>query len=106
MSDVPAPSSSRRVVRFDPTRRRGPSDYVRAHRHSRRVRFLKYALPAIALLSVGAFVLTMRFADITGAALVGLTGINIDKKALVMDAPHMSGYDASRHPYQVKAIKA
>jgi len=99
-------SGSRRVVRFDPTRPRGPADYVRAHRHSRRVRFLKYALPTIAVLSIGGFILSMRFADITGAALVALTGLNIDKKTLVMDAPHMSGYDASHHPYQVKAVKA
>jgi lipopolysaccharide export system protein LptC len=95
-----------RRVRFDPTRPRGADDYKRAHRHSRRVRFLKYALPTIAVVSVAGFFLTMRFADITGAALVGLAGLNIEKKSLVMDAPHMSGYDASHHPYQLKAIKA
>jgi lipopolysaccharide export system protein LptC len=107
MTDLYAPETAAgRRVRFDPTRPRGAADYVRAHRHSRRVKFLKYALPTIAAASVAGFILTMRFADITGAALVGLSGINIQEKRLVMDAPHMSGYDADRRPYEVKAIKA
>src|SRR5436190_21380386 len=101
-----APYAPARRVRFDPTRPRGADDYKRAHRHSRRVRFLKFALPTIAAVSVVGFILTMRFADITGAALVGLAGLNIEEKSLVMDAPHMSGYDAERRPYEVKALKA
>jgi len=105
MTDT-ADSPAARRVRFDPTRPRGADDYVHAHRHSRRVRFLKFALSTIAVVSVVGFVLTMRFADITGAALIGLAGLNIQEKSLVMDAPHLSGYDAERRPYQVKALKA
>jgi len=93
-------------VRFDPTRPRDAHSYQRAFRHSRRVTFLKFALPTIAAISIGAFFLTMRFADITGAASVAVTGLNVDSKSLIMDAPHMSGFDSSGHPYQVKASKA
>src|SRR5436190_4105530 len=106
MTELTDHSTAPRRVRFDPTRPRGADAYVRAHRHSRRVRFLKFALPTIAAVSVVGFFLTMRFADITGGALVGFAGLNIEKKSLIMDAPHMSGYDASRRPYEVKAIKA
>ena len=105
MTDA-APPTAPHQVRFDPTRPRGPRDYVKAHRHSRHVRFLKFALPTIAVASVAGFFLTMRFADLTGAAVIGLAGLNVEKKSLVMDAPHMSGYDAARHPYEVKAIRA
>jgi lipopolysaccharide export system protein LptC len=92
-------------VRFDPTRPRDAGSYQRAFRHSRRVRLLKFALPTIAALSIGGFFLTMHFADMTGAA-VAVSGLNINTKSLVMDAPHMSGFDSSRHPYQVKARTA
>src|SRR5690349_9879438 len=101
-----APLPAVRRLRFDPTRPRGVQDYERARRHSRRVLFLKFALPTIAAVSVIGFFLTMRFADMTGAALVGLAGLNIEKKSLVMDAPHMQGYDADRRPYQLNALKA
>ena len=95
-----------RRVRFDPTRPRGADAYGHAFRHSRRVTFLKFALPTIAAISIAAFFLTMRFADITRITSVTATGLNVDSKSLTMEAPHMSGFDASRHPYQLKAIKA
>jgi len=95
-----------RRVRFDPTRPRGVNAYDRAFRHSRRVRWLKFALPTIAAISIAGFFLTMRFADITGAALVAVTGLNVESKSLIMEAPHMSGVDSSRHPYQLKASRA
>jgi lipopolysaccharide export system protein LptC len=92
-------------VRFDPTRPRDAGSYRRAFRHSRRVRFLKFALPTIAALSIGGFFLTMHFADITSAT-VAVGGLNVDTKSLIMDAPHMSGFDSSRRPYQLKARTA
>lgn len=95
-----------RRVRFDPTRPRGVDAYKRAFSHSRRVTFLKFALPTIAAISVAGFFLTMRFADFTGAASVAVSGLSVDSKSLVMDAPHMSGFDSSRHPYQLKASRA
>jgi lipopolysaccharide export system protein LptC len=95
-----------RRVRFDPTRPRGADAYGHAFRHSRRVTFLKFALPTIAAISIAAFFLTMRFADITRITSVTAAGLNVDAKSLTMEAPHMSGFDASRHPYQLKAIKA
>ena len=48
----------------------------------------------------------MRFADITRMTSVTAAGLNVDSKSLTMEAPHMSGFDSSRHPYQLKAIKA
>jgi lipopolysaccharide export system protein LptC len=105
MSEAHADAVVRRV-RFDPTRPRGADAYDRAFRHSRRVSILKVALPAIAGVALAGFFLTMRFADITGTTAVATSGLNVDTKTLVMDAPHMSGYDSNHHPYTVKATKA
>jgi lipopolysaccharide export system protein LptC len=93
-------------VRFDPTRPRDKDIYVKAFRHSRRVGVLRITLPVIAVVAVGGFFVTMRFADLSGAAAIAVGGININTKSLVMDAPHMSGFDSNRRPYQVKATKA
>jgi lipopolysaccharide export system protein LptC len=93
-------------VRFDPTRPRSADIYERAFRHSRRVGILKIALPAVALIAVGGFFLTMRFADLTGSTAIAVGGLNITTKSLIMDAPHMSGFDSSGHPYKVTATKA
>jgi len=105
MSDTPSRAVATRV-RFDPTQTRRADIYLKAFRHSRRVTALKIALPVIALVAVGGFFLTMRFTDLSGAAAVVVNGINIDTKSLIMDAPHMSGFDSNRRPYQVKATKA
>ena len=104
MSESPTAPATR--VRFDPTRQRGADIYQRAFRHSRRVGILKIGLPLVAVVAVGGFFLTMRFADLRGAAAVVVNGINVDTKTLVMDAPHMSGFDSNRRPYRVAAVKA
>jgi len=93
-------------VRFDPTRARGADIYQRASRHSRRVSVLKLALPVAAIVAVGGFFFTMRFADFTGRGTVAVKGLNIDTKSLIMEAPHLSGFDSSKRPYRVNASTA
>ena len=94
-------------VRFDPTRARGADIYQRAFRHSRRVGALKIALPVIAVIAVGGFFLTMRFADLGGGvSAVSMKGLDVDTKSLIMDAPQMQGFDSNRRPYRVTASEA
>src|SRR5581483_4000519 len=100
LTEAPAP----RRIRFDPTRPRGGDDYGRAHRHSRRVQWLKFALPAVAAVAIVGFFLAMRFES--GGDAVSLAGINIADKSLVMNAPHISGFEGTRRAYEVKAARA
>lgn len=106
---VPAPP---RRIRFDPTRERGAEYFVRAHRHSRFVRWLKFGLPATAAAAVVGFVLVVQFApgdadvDAGGPAVVSLSGINVESKSLVMEKPNISGFEGTRHAYEVEAAEA
>jgi lipopolysaccharide export system protein LptC len=102
-----APPQPRRV-RFDPTRGRGndANVYKRAFRHSQRVRWLKFALPVIAVVAVASFVYVMRFASSEGGAVISLSGVNVEEKSLVMKQPHISGFEGTRRAYEVKAVRA
>lgn len=108
--EPPAPPPARRI-RFDPTRERGAEYFVRAHRHSRLVRWLKFGLPLTAAAAVVGFVLVVQFSsddsDTGGVpAVVTLSGINVESKSLIMEKPNISGFEGTRHAYEVKAIQA
>ena len=110
VEEAPPPPPARRI-RFDPTRERGADYFVRAERHSRLVRVLRIGLPAAAAIAVVGFVLIVRFApddtDAAGAAaVISLAGVNIESKSLVMEKPNISGFEGTRHAYEVTAAKA
>ncbi len=98
-----APPAPRRI-RFDPTRARERDDFVAAHRHSRRVTWLKIGLPALAAVAVVGFFLAMRFE--AGGGAVSLAGIDMQDKSLIMKTPHISGFDGTRRAYEVTATRA
>jgi lipopolysaccharide export system protein LptC len=100
---IGAPPAIRRI-RFDPTRARGGEDYDHAHRHSRRVGWLKIGLPVLAAVGVIGFFLAMRFE--AGSGGVSLAGIDIEDKSLIMKTPHISGFDGTRRAYEVTATRA
>jgi lipopolysaccharide export system protein LptC len=104
MTDLIEARPAPRRIRFDPTGPRPGRDYGHAERHSRRVRWLKIALPTIAAVAVVGFFLAIRF-EAAGEA-VSLAGINIEDKSLVMKAPHISGFEGTRQAYEVHATRA
>ena len=108
--EPPAPPPARRM-RFNPTRERGADYFEHANRHSRLVRALKFGLPVSAVAGIAAFVLVVQFApgdeDTAGAAaVVSMSSINVDSKSLVMDKPNISGFEGTRHSYEIEAAQA
>ncbi len=103
---VAAEESGEHRIRFDPTKERGAAYYDRAARHTRRVRFLRIALPAIAIAAVGLFFALMQFGADTSKAILSLSGINSDARSVTMDKPHISGFDGTKRAYEVNAVKA
>src|SRR5690606_15514486 len=100
-----APQPPGRRIRFDPTRSAKAETYEHARRHSRRVRWLKFALPAAAVAGIAGFFVAMQLSasGTDPAAVISLAGLNVDSKALVMDKPNISGFEGTRHAYEVAA---
>jgi lipopolysaccharide export system protein LptC len=104
--DEEAPPPVRARSRFDPTKERDADTFVRAHRHSRRVGWLKIGLPAVAIAGIGGFVAFMEFAPAPTEAVISLSGVNVEDKSVEMQSPHISGFDGTKTAYEVTAIKA
>jgi lipopolysaccharide export system protein LptC len=100
------PAASRRRLRYNPRDTRGQDAFGAAERHSRRVRFLKFALPALALLGVGIFWGTARIIPGDLASLIEVSGIDVESNSVVMQQPHISGFEGTRRAYEVKADTA
>jgi len=82
--------------------------FVRAARHSRRVRLLRRAVPAVVILSlaliVGASVFNpFRFLK---KLPIDLSKLSVSGTKITMDAPHLAGYLPDRRPYEVWAKAA
>jgi lipopolysaccharide export system protein LptC len=102
-----AAESGERRIRFDPTKERGEVTYDHAARHSRQVRLLKIALPAVALIAVSGFFAVMWVGPKgDGLPTLSLSGINIESRQITMDKPNISGFDGTRRAYEVHAEKA
>ncbi|MCB1496453.1 MAG: LPS export ABC transporter periplasmic protein LptC [Bauldia sp.] len=95
-----------RRIRFDPTQERGAGHYSAAHRHSRLVRTLKFALPGIALAGILAFLAFIQFAPAPDDAIITLSGINVESESVTMQTPHISGFDGTKRAYEVRAAHA
>ena len=82
--------------------------FVRAARHSRRVRWLRRAVPAMVILSlaliIGASVFNpFRFLK---KLPIDLSKLSVSGTKITMDAPHLAGYLPDRRPYEVWAKAA
>ncbi|MGY6707531.1 MAG: LPS export ABC transporter periplasmic protein LptC [Rhizobiaceae bacterium] len=79
--------------------------YLRAQRHSRRVRVLKIALPALALLVVAGVGL-YSLVGLPGGVSVNLGGTVLEGGRLVMANPELDGYTPENRPYSMRAERA
>jgi lipopolysaccharide export system protein LptC len=93
-------------LRYTPPPVEHEEAYRKATRHSALVRSLKFVLPAIALGAVVAFWATARIIPGDLASLVASAGIDPKTNSVVMDKPHISGFEGTRRAYEVRAETA
>lgn len=93
-------------ARYNPGRTQDGDLYQRAERHSRLVRRLKFILPALALAAIAVFWGTARFIPGDLASLVAIAGIDATSNSVIMQKPHISGFEGTRRAYEVKADSA
>ncbi len=84
---------------------RGADVFASAARHSRRVRMLKFALPAVAVL-VSVLFVGYSFLPSIGGNTIGLGSTAIEGGNLVIENPTLDGFTRERRPYTVTAAKA
>ena len=101
-----APEPPRRRLHYDPRSSGCEEAYRAAQRHSRIVRGLKYALPALAIVAVAVFWGSARHISGDLANLIALAQIDTKSNSVVMDKPHISGFEGTRRAYEVKADSA
>jgi lipopolysaccharide export system protein LptC len=103
-ADAPRAASPR--LRYTPPQPRGEDAFERARRHSGTVRWLRIILPAIAIVAVAIFWMTLKIVPGDLASLIAVAGIDTKTNSVVMEAPHLSGFEGTRRAYEVKAAKA
>jgi lipopolysaccharide export system protein LptC len=96
----------RHRIRYEPTQRGGEEAYRSARRHSRLVRTLRIVLPSLAAAGILLFWASAHFIPSDLAGLVSKAGIDFESNSVVMDAPHISGFEGTRQAYEVKAARA
>lgn len=101
-----APEPPRRRLRYDPGASGGEAAYRAAQRHSRLVRALKYLLPGLAILGAVIFWASFRFIDGDLAKLIAMAQIDTKSNSVVMDKPHISGFEGTRRAYEINADSA
>jgi lipopolysaccharide export system protein LptC len=78
--------------------------FLRANRHSKRVRLLKFALPAMALMIVAGFgLIAVQTRMLPDAA---VAGVALEGGKVVMDNPRLNGVTGDNQPYTVQAQRA
>jgi lipopolysaccharide export system protein LptC len=80
-----------------------------AARHSRVVRALRVAVPAVVILSMAAIILTSIFNPfrlLLPKLPVDMDNLVVSGTKITMESPHMSGYTPDRRPYEVWAKTA
>jgi lipopolysaccharide export system protein LptC len=77
-----------------------------AERHSRRVRFLKFALPAIALVGAAVFSWFTFFSTSNIPSNISLDSAGIQDGKLVMTNPKLDGFTKDKLPYKMSAARA
>jgi lipopolysaccharide export system protein LptC len=105
--DAPqAPEPAPRRLRYNPRDTRGERAFHAAERNSRRVRILRVVLPVLVIVGVAVFWGTARFIPGDVAAIVESAGVDVESNSVVMQAPHISGFEGTRRAYEVKADSA
>ncbi|MEK1888615.1 MAG: LPS export ABC transporter periplasmic protein LptC [Phyllobacterium sp.] len=77
-----------------------------AERHSRRVRFLKFALPAAALIGAAVFSWYTFFSTTSMPSNISLENAALENGKLVMTNPKLDGFTKDKLPYKMSAVKA
>ncbi|MBZ9602516.1 LPS export ABC transporter periplasmic protein LptC [Phyllobacterium chamaecytisi] len=77
-----------------------------AERHSRRVRFLKFALPAVALIGAAVFSWFTFFSTSSVPSNISLDNAGMENGKLVMTNPKLDGFTKDKLPYKMSAVKA
>jgi lipopolysaccharide export system protein LptC len=92
--------------------RRGPVNrherqrlFQAARRHSRLVRRLRVALPIAGVLAIGGFAVATRFA-LPGNIDLSLANLSVTRNSIIMDNPHLTGFDVDKREYSVSADRA
>lgn len=88
-----------------PDGHRDSSEFEKAHRHSRRVRHLRFVLPIAGLVVVFTIILAVVVRHTIGID-IDLTTSGIEDGKLVMSNPKLNGFDAQRRPYSLTARTA
>lgn len=91
-----------------PTYQGNDPRFVRAARHSRRVRWMRRAVPAVVVLSLAAIVGVSVFNPfrLLKKLPIDLSKLSVSGTKITMDAPHLAGYLPDRRPYEVWAKAA
>ena len=106
MTDTTEHTPARHRIRYDPTRRGGEKAYDAAQRHSRLVSVLRIVLPALAVGGILLFWASAHFIPSDLAGLISSAGIDLKSNSVVMNAPHISGFEGTRRAYEVTAARA
>ncbi|MGL4325533.1 MAG: LPS export ABC transporter periplasmic protein LptC, partial [Beijerinckiaceae bacterium] len=107
MAAATAPMMSGRHEQAAERSQRRAVAYGEALRHSRRVRFLKRAIPLTATIAtVGVIVVAFFNPYRVVPATVSLESLGVSGSKITMDAPKLQGYKKDSRPYEVKASSA
>jgi lipopolysaccharide export system protein LptC len=79
--------------------------FAAVRRHSRQVRFLRIFLPLAGLAAVAGFVVVTHFAMPAGADLAAAS-MSVTRNSIIMDQPHLTGYDRHHREYSLAATRA
>ncbi len=77
-----------------------------AERHSRRVRVLKFALPAVALIGAAVFSWFTFFSTSNLPSNISLENVGMEDGKLVMTNPKLDGFTKDKLPYKMSAVRA
>jgi LPS export ABC transporter protein LptC len=80
--------------------------FARANQHSRRVRLLRFGLPAIALILAAAYAVTLTASWRLGSGKFGIDGVSVTAEDLTMKNPRYADKTKDGGHYEVRAKKA
>lgn len=80
--------------------------FARANQHSRRVRLLRFGLPAAALILAAAYALTLTASWRLGSGKLGVDGVSVTADDLTMKNPRYADKTKDGGHYEVRAKKA
>ena len=84
---------------------RGAHEYAQAEKHSNKVRFLKVALPAIAVLIILGISAALIFNAFTSTD-AEVSSVSLNDGFLVMENPQLNGFDKNNRAYSLTADRA